>query len=105
MSDERWARRNRQRRAKKRAEEAAERRHEELKEAWRQRHSGEGDETEGPKIVKLGDMRDLPRPVHVKLVMEDHGVSEDRANELVAISRGEVAGDEGEVEGAGDALG
>ena len=47
MSNDRWARRKRERRAKKRAEEEAERRHEELKEAWRQRHSVDKDETEG----------------------------------------------------------
>ena len=43
MSNNRWAERNRQRRARKRAEEAAERRHEALKEAWRLRHSDEED--------------------------------------------------------------
>ena len=37
---DRWAERDRERRARRRAREAAERRHEELKEAWRRRRAG-----------------------------------------------------------------
>jgi hypothetical protein len=55
MSNDRWDRRKRERRAKKRAKEAAERRHEQLKEAWRQRHSDEEDEAEWPKMAEAGD--------------------------------------------------
>jgi hypothetical protein len=55
MSNDRWARRKRERKVKKRAEEAAERRHEELKEAWRLRHSQDEDETEGFKIAEAGN--------------------------------------------------
>jgi hypothetical protein len=43
---DRWAERDRQRRAKKKAREDAERRLEELREAWRQRRA---DEEEGRK--------------------------------------------------------
>jgi hypothetical protein len=46
MTGDRWSRRNRERKAKRRAQEAAERRHEELKEAWRQRHSDGEDESQ-----------------------------------------------------------
>jgi hypothetical protein len=44
MSNDHWAERNRQRKARKEAKEAAERRLEELREAWRLRRA---DEEEG----------------------------------------------------------
>ena len=47
MSNDHWAERDRQRRARKEAKEAAERRLEELREAWRQRRA---DEEEGKNV-------------------------------------------------------
>jgi hypothetical protein len=44
VSEDRWAERDRERRARKEVKEASERRHQALKEAWRRRHSDEDDE-------------------------------------------------------------
>jgi hypothetical protein len=54
VSEDRWAARGRERRARKRAREAAERRLEELREAWRQRraHEEEGKNT-GPRRRRM----------------------------------------------------